>query len=83
MKKNIYSIKDVKVGYGIPFHSLSDATAVRELKVAVNAPKGTTIIADCPEDFQLYRIGSFDTDTGEFTNDFEFIQNAPIRDEDR
>ena len=83
MIKNLYSMKDVKVGFGIPFCSHSDATAIRELKVAVNAPKGSTLIADCPQDYELWKVGTIDTDTGIITPTVEFIQTAPKRDEDK
>lgn len=83
MIKNLYSIKDSKVGYGQPFISHSDATAIRELHSAVNSPRGTTMIAECPEDFSLYALGSFNTDTGELISKCEFICNAPLRNEDK
>lgn len=81
MEKNIYCVKDNLVGFGKIFDSYSDATAIREITMAVNSPRGMSLISDRPEDFSLYKIGTFNTDTGVFTPCLEFICNAPGRSE--
>lgn len=59
---NVYSMRDAKVGYLSPTFELNDAIAIRNFKFALSDSK--TVIGANVGDFDLYRIGSFDTDTG-------------------
>jgi len=55
---NLYSIKDVVADeFGPVFQSVNDGVAVRS---AVNVLKS----AENPADYELYRIGAFNSDTG-------------------
>lgn len=75
MKLNIYSLKDRKSGYANPYLLQNDEIAIRDLKTAVNDEKAN-VINKFPEDFELTRIGEFDTETGEIVSKVEFIINA-------
>lgn len=63
---NIYSIRDNKVStFDKPFIDVSDIHATRQLNVAVNDRQCQ--LAMFPEDFDLYRLGSIDDQTGVVT----------------
>lgn len=75
MKINMYSIKDTKLGkYCQPFVAPNNEISKRILHSTIKA--GNNNIADYPEDFQLYKIGTFDEDTAELTTDTQFVANA-------
>lgn len=59
----LYSIRDIKSTYMQVLTDHNDATAIRGFKQAVMVPD--SIMALHPTDFALYRVGSFDADTGE------------------
>ena len=62
MKLNVYTIKDIKAEtFGNPFYSANDQTAKRSLEQASN--DSNTTISQYPEDFVLYRLGSWDDST--------------------
>lgn len=63
MKRYVYSIKDQKTGFLNPTFEISDAVAKRNFEHAVAfAPE--SLFTSHPEDYALYCIGAFDTDTG-------------------
>lgn len=64
MIKGLYCIRDYKVGYTAVIADDNDAVALRSFKMAL-APD--TIMYNNPKDFALFRVGSFDTDTGFIT----------------
>lgn len=75
MDGKLYSLKDTKLGkFGMPFVAPNDEIAKRMLHSTVNA--GETTVAEYPEDFQLYLLGSYNDDTGELTSELKFIANA-------
>lgn len=61
MKKELYAIRDVKVGFLAPMVDDNEASAMRNFEYAVH---NNDIINFMPSDFELYHIGSFDTDSG-------------------
>lgn len=65
MKYAIYSYRDVKAGFGSPMCDISDETAIRGFSYAVNNRDG--IMNFSPKDFDLYKIGTFDTVKGVIT----------------
>lgn len=62
----IYAIRDVKQNSFLPQMMLfpTDAAATRTFGDAVNAGQGDFYAH--PEDYELYRLGSIDLDTGEY-----------------
>lgn len=75
MKTNLYSVRDIKLQkYGIPFVAPNDEIAKRMLHSTISA--GGTTMSEFPEDFQLYKLGNYDDDTGEFETENEFLANA-------
>ena len=60
----IYAVHDAKVGYMIPSFQQNDALAARNFELDCEAPEAAPIRKH-PEDFRLYNIGSYNTETGE------------------
>lgn len=58
----LYSIRDIKGDYFSPRIEQNEPSAIRSFAFTVNTP-GTTIHS-FPEDYQLFRVGDFDSDTG-------------------
>ena len=59
---NVYCMRDEMSGYLTPTFEQNDNIAIRNFKFAINRPD--TIIYANPKHFDLYKIGTFDTDTG-------------------
>ena len=80
MKLNVYSMKDTKVGkFCRSFDAPNDEFAKEMLKNAVQKrdPKeNVDLLALYPEDFQLFKVATFDEDTGVYTSEIKFIANA-------
>ncbi len=62
MKTFIYSVHDDKTGFNAPFMDANDDSAIRGFTFAFKSNTG--LMSFAPSDFRLYRIGSFDTQTG-------------------
>jgi len=63
MKLNIYSLQDLKAKcFNNPFFSGNDATACRSVANLLE-DRNNTIALD-PADFNLFRVGQFDTESG-------------------
>lgn len=58
----IYSIKDRKANFGIPFPEINDALAMRKFHNALL--QENTEMFNFGSDFELYKIGEFDDITG-------------------
>lgn len=65
MLSPIYCIKDNKSGFLTPTVDQNDATATRNFEHALM--NMNTVLGTHPADFDLYKIGTFDTDTGVLT----------------
>ncbi len=64
MIQNAYSIKDAKANaFSAPFFSINDQVAQRSFEQAKNDPN--TTINQSPQDFSLYRLATFDDQSGE------------------
>lgn len=63
MKLSVYAVKDLKSTYMQPTFDVNDQTAIRNFKFAVNNPESLMNFA--VKDFALYRIGCYDTESGE------------------
>lgn len=62
MNYPVYSIRDAKVGFMTPTVDQNDASAARNFEHAVM--NSASLMNSHPGDYALYRIGSFDTETG-------------------
>lgn len=60
---NIYTILDTKSkGYGLPFYAKNDATVIRTIKNSMISQQSEYSMN--PEDFILFKIGTYDQDSG-------------------
>lgn len=62
MKLPVYCIRDNASGFLAPFTELNDAVALRNYKLLLSKPD--TVYNFKSEDFSLYKIAVFDTDSG-------------------
>ena len=62
MQYGIYSIRDKHTGFMAPMIDMTDESAQRNFSLTVNSNPG--VIGFKPEDFDLYKIGDFDIDSG-------------------
>ena len=60
---NVYSIKDIKIGYMDPIYMQNDDVAIRSFKKWVNDIK-PNVVNEFPEDKELWFLGTFDERTG-------------------
>lgn len=62
MITNVYCIKDAKVGWLQPTFETNDDVAMRNFAHAVMSTG--TVLTTHKQDFDLFKIGTFDTDSG-------------------
>lgn len=60
----LYAMRDTKVGFLAPQVDANDKSACRQFKLALATAKGESLMGFCPEDFDLYKIGEFDSEKG-------------------
>lgn len=72
MISGVYALKDVKVGFWKPFTQPNDAVAKREFDNLVNGSADTFIVQNY-QDLELYKIGSYDDETGVLTSDVQYL----------
>lgn len=63
MVYGVYAYRDIKVGFGAPQLQLNEAVAKRRFAQDV-AQEGSPL-KFMPGDYELYRIGEYNTDSGE------------------
>lgn len=66
MLYKLYAVRDSKVGFMMPTVELNDAVAQRNFAYAVNN-NGTMNYS--PNDFDLFRLGTYDTDNAKIVLD--------------
>lgn len=65
MKYGVYCIRDIKSGWLSPTVDVNDQVAIRNFAYAV---QHNDMFSDFANDYSLYQIGVFDTDTGEISS---------------
>lgn len=68
MNKEIYSLKDTKSGFLNPFYEVNEECAIRGISTAMSNTKNDVLYV-CAQDFELWKLGTFDTTTGAITVD--------------
>lgn len=72
--KRLYAVKDNKEGFVEVFLQANDGVAIRNF---AEAPKNQqTMIGKHPEDFELWKLGNIDSETGALTDDLRKLANA-------
>lgn len=72
----LYAIKDLKTGYLPPEVNINDLAACRNFEHACS--RSETLFFTHPGDYQLWKIGTLDTDTAEIVSECKFLMDAPI-----
>lgn len=73
-----YDIKDNLTGSfeGMLFGSPNDEVAKRSVRIALQTGKGLpALMVDSPEDYSLWRVGTYDKDTAVFVGDLMMINH--------
>lgn len=60
----MYSIRDTKTAFMAPHLDVNHDAAKRNFKLTLATVSPESVMGFCPEDFVLYYIGDFDTDSG-------------------
>lgn len=69
MKLQIFSVRDIKISsFNQPNFAPSIGAAIRAFADEVNRKDDNNILNRHPEDFEMYHLGEFDTDTGVFSS---------------
>lgn len=79
MKTNVYSLKDHKFLFGDVFQSPDDPTAVRYFGMVINNTRaGNNMMNYAPQDFDLFKVGTFDSENGQIEPiwPIEFVVNG-------
>jgi len=84
MKLEIFAVRDRQTdAFGTPMFMLTVGQATRSFITEVNRAEKDNQLYTHPDDFDLYRLGSFDTNTGKFdTKDPEQVaigKNIAVR----
>lgn len=77
MKYGLYAIRDIKTGFMTPTMDINDESAVRNFYHSVQNSEG--ILYTFASDFSLFRIGEFDSDSGQIVPliPIEFVADGP------
>lgn len=66
---NVYCVMDLKAEmFDVPFFARNDLFAGRKFMMDIRNRKDS-MVSSFKDDFELYKIGSFDMDKGEFISD--------------
>lgn len=65
MKYGVYCIRDFKSGWLSPTVDINDQVAIRNFAYAV---QHNELFSDFASDYSLFKIGDFDTDSGDIVN---------------
>ena len=65
--RNLYAIKDIKIGFSDPCVQLNDAAACRSFERSI--PHIAEELSVPVSDLQLWRIGRYDVDSGQLLPD--------------
>lgn len=61
----VFCIRDAKVGFTAPTIDQTESAAIRNFAFAIN---GDGVMNYAPNDFDLFRIGEFDSEKGSITS---------------
>lgn len=79
MKVSIYAVRDIKNDFGAPFTATNDNVAKRMYQA--EQKNKDSMLAQFPADFELWKLGDYDTKTGQIYTDIENIAVQGASDE--
>lgn len=65
----VYSMKDELIGFGLPQVNINDNVAIRDFREKMKNENHAG-------DYSLFKIGTYDTDTGSFISNVEFLERG-------
>ena len=74
MTINLYSVKDVKVGFMNTWGEINDTAAKRDFGDAIN--NSQSVLNKHPLDMQLFKVGTWNDQTGELTSKVEYLASG-------
>jgi len=77
--KHVYAVKDLAIqAFGDCFLTRAPGEAVRSFQDEANRTDGKSAVAQHPEDYELYKIGEYDDQTGKLVALYEpeFVARA-------
>lgn len=69
-----YAVKDLKVGFMMPQPFPNDEAAKRAFEISAQDPRSP--LNQCPQDYEFWRLGHFDDQTGILTPAVEFVHSV-------
>lgn len=75
MKIGLYALKDMKVGYMSIIQEANDECAKRSF-LNLLTDSTPNIVNRNPGDYEMWRIGTYDNESGEVVSDLHFVANA-------
>lgn len=72
----MYSVKDLKTGFLPVTTDMNDLSAMRNFEHA--CMNTDSLFFTHASDYQLFKVGTFDTETGEITIENTFLMDAPV-----
>lgn len=75
MKIELFSVKDVLVGFSQPIACVNEAVALRQFIGSCRAQQ-PNICNTFPENKEFWKLGTLDDETGELKNDLKFLARA-------
>lgn len=67
MINQVFAIRDKHAGFGTPFVDTNEYTAKRGFAMAINNNNSSSIMAFAPSDYDLYLVGTWNTENAKFT----------------
>lgn len=64
MNYPVYAYRDIKMGFGRPQPFANEMIAKRNFMIEINDEN--QVLRYTPSDYELYKIGTYDTDSGKF-----------------
>lgn len=74
MELKLFAIKDKAQGFLAVFQEKNEMMALRNVDQVVNNTPGESMLKNHPQDFTLYCLGTFDTDTGTIESSVKFVK---------
>ncbi len=72
----IYAVKDKKIGFTEIMEGVNDAIICRQIGIVVNDTDKKNLMAKFPGDFEVWKIGEINRETGEIKADKHKIANC-------
>lgn len=73
---NMYSFKDVKIGFMDPFLQINDEVAIRTFKATLEDENNRHLMRKYKQDIELWRIAEWNETTGDILPKKEYLMGG-------